>query len=360
MVRYPLKICSVVGARPQFIKAASVSRALSERGINEILVHTGQHYDANLSDNLFKELDVPAPRYHLGVGSGTHAAQTGTMLPAIEECLEREGPRAVLVYGDTNTTLAGALAAAKINIPVAHVEAGVRSFNRTMPEEINRVVVDHISSSLFCPSDVAVSNLAREGIKAGVFQIGDVMLDVLQSNLREAEVDMSLLDELDLERNGFVVMTIHRAANTDSEERLRSIINGLQDVAATLPVVFPVHPRTRQCLSKYGIDAPSLRLLNPLSYLSMLSLQAHARVVVTDSGGMQKEAYWLRTPCITVRDETEWVETVRSGWNCLVSANAKEIARQVLTASAPSDYRDLYGDGRAGQHLADALINQFT
>lgn len=318
-----LKIVSIVGARPQFIKAAALSRELRKKH-NEILVHTGQHYDENMSDIFFEELDIPRPNYALGIGSGPHGAQTGAMLAGIETILLNEKPNWTLVYGDTNSTLAGALAAAKLHIPVAHVEAGLRSFNRAMPEEINRVLTDHIASLLFCPTQTALENLSREGITQGAYLSGDVMWDALQFARSRAREGSDILQRLGLMEKGFLLATLHRAENTDDPARLRAILSAFDALAE--PLVFPVHPRTQKALSALGWQpAAHIRLLEPLGYLDMVRLQESARLVLTDSGGMQKEAFWLGTPCITLREETEWVETLQAGWNALAGSDPRRI-----------------------------------
>jgi UDP-N-acetylglucosamine 2-epimerase len=346
-----VKVLTVVGARPQIIKAAAVSGPL-RRAVREVLVHTGQHYDAQMSDQFFRELDVPAPDHHLGVGSAPHGVQTGRMLAALEPVLEEERPDRVLVYGDTNSTLAGALAAAKRRIPVVHVEAGLRSYNRAMPEEINRVVTDHLAELLCCPGDRAVRNLAAEGITRGVHVTGDVMRDLLERV--GPSLDGGALTRLGLTAGGYSVLTLHRPHNTDDAERLAAILGALAD--ADELIVFPVHPRTRHALT--AADRPrvgALQMIEPLGYRDMLTLQQHARLVLTDSGGVQKEAYWLGVPCITLRDETEWVETVEAGWNRLVGSDAAAIRGALSDVSRPSVRPDLYGDGRAAEHVA-ALV----
>lgn len=320
-----MKIVTIVGARPQFIKCAPVSRALRAEH-TEVLVHTGQHYDANMSDVFFTELAIPAPDYHLGIGSGPQGEQTGRMLAAIEKVLLREEPDMVLVYGDTNSTLAGALAAVKLHIPVAHVEAGLRSFDRSMPEEINRVVTDHVSDLLFCPTQTAVDNLAAEGITTGVHLTGDVMVDALLYNTGIAEESSTVLEDLGLVGGEYSVATVHRASNTDTEENLRSIVEAFGEIDG--PIVFPAHPRTVKYLKEYGLYdhlPENIRLTEPLAYLDMLHLMRHARMILTDSGGVQKEAYILKVPCVTLRENTEWVETLVDGWNVLVGADRERI-----------------------------------
>jgi UDP-GlcNAc3NAcA epimerase len=358
-----MKIVTVIGARPQFIKAAVVSRWLRQTpGCEEILVHTGQHYDENMSDVFFHELEIPKPTYHLGIGSGGHGAQTGRMLEAIEKVLLETKPDKLLIYGDTNSTLAGALAAAKLHIPVAHVEAGLRSFNRKMPEEINRVVADHLSTWLFAPTEAAVENLCNEGIAdEKVHLAGDVMYDA--AIYYGARTRADTLAKLGLASKGYVLATIHRAENTDAGPRLHGVFAGLNAVAQEMPVVLPLHPRTRAALTRENLldrCSPNLRLLDPLGYLDMVMLEKHARVIATDSGGVQKEAFFHRVPCVTLRDETEWVELVELGWNRLVPpTDAGTIEAGVLTSlrdtkthSAPAD---LYGGGKAGEAITRLL-----
>lgn len=321
-----MKVVSIVGARPQFIKSAPVSQELRQVA-QEILVHTGQHYDDAMSGVFFRDLNLPDPDYHLGVGSGTQAHQTGEMLKKIEEVLLREKPECVLVYGDTNSTLAGALAAAKLHIPVAHVEAGLRSFNRRMPEEINRVMTDHLSALLLCPTETAVRNLDREGVSKGVHLIGDVMYDAFLNGVEIATKSSTILDRLKLRGERFVVATVHRAENTDQFHRLEGIVTALVRLAeAGRTVVFPVHPRTRKQLSTLSFKhSDRFMHIEPVSFLDMMALQSRADLILTDSGGIQKEAHWLRIPCLTLRDDTEWVETVESGWNRLVGADPQRI-----------------------------------
>lgn len=298
-----MKIISIVGARPQFIKCAPLSREL-RKVHQEILVHTGQHYDPDMSDIFFEELNIPKPDYNLGIGSGNHGEQTGKMLTEIEKVILKEQPDLMLVYGDTNSTLAGALAAVKHRIRVAHVEAGLRSFDRNMPEEINRVLIDHISDILFCPTQTAVDNLSKEGITQGVNLVGDVMLDALTYNLEVAKKKSRIIEELELEERKYLVTTVHRPGNTDSIDNMRSIIEALGE--SGMPVVFPVHPRTEKFLQEYGLLMPAnVRLIKPLGYLDMLMLMANARKILTDSGGVLKEAYMLGVPCITLRENTD-------------------------------------------------------
>lgn len=348
-----MKVVSVVGARPQFIKAAAVSRIL-RRQHREILLHTGQHYDDLMSDVFFRELDLPPPDVNLGVGSASHGRQTGEMLIGIERVLLEERPDRVLVYGDTNSTLAGALATAKLGIPLAHVEAGLRSFNRAMPEEINRVVADRLSDLLFCPTQTAVENLAREGITSGVHWVGDVMYDLLLQSLPLAERCSDILRRLGLGPGTYLLATVHRAGNTDVRENLSAIIAGLNAVGET--VVFPLHPRTRHALAQWGIaPGENVRLIEPVGYLDMLILEKNARLILTDSGGVQKEAYWLGIPCLTLREETEWVETVEAGWNVLVGTSPERIVEAVHTFHPQGERPALFGDGRAGEKIVELL-----
>lgn len=311
------KIFTVLGARPQFIKAAPVSQALSQSGLDEVIVHTGQHFDALMSDVFFDELAIPKPAYNLEVNSLGHGAMTGRMLEKLEETMLAEKPDLVLIYGDTNSTLAGALAGAKLNIPVAHVEAGLRSFNRRMPEEINRIVADHVSALLFCPTQTAVANLAAEGVTKGVHAVGDVMFDATLAAVKRAGGRSSILETHGLRPGSYAVATIHRAENTDDAERFARVIAWLEAAARETPVVMPVHPRTRKLLAGRGLTPAGLTLIDPVGYLDMARLLSQAAAVFTDSGGLQKEAYFHRVPCVTLRDETEWVETIEAGWNRL-------------------------------------------
>jgi UDP-GlcNAc3NAcA epimerase len=351
-----MKVVSVVGARPQFIKAAALSRELRKRHL-EILVHTGQHYDYRMSGIFFDGLELPAPDVNLEVGSGTHGSQTGLMLAGIERVLLREQPECVIVYGDTNSTLAGALAAAKLSIPLVHVEAGLRSFNRTMPEEINRVLADHLSALLLCPSQTAVANLASEGIHQNVHLVGDVMHDVLEwTRHRITTTATNVVVRLGLKPGRFVLTTVHRSENTDDGARLRGILDALNQLDE--PVVFPVHPRAQKAITASGVlVSPHVQMIEPLGYVDMIAVTAAARLVLTDSGGLQKEAYWLAVPCVTLRNETEWVETVQVGWNTLVGTDALRIVEAARTFAPPVTRPSLYGDGAAAPRC-EALIDR--
>lgn len=350
-----MKISTVVGARPQFIKAAPVSRELRQNH-QEILIHTGQHYDANMSDVFFEELHIPKPDYNLGIGSGHHGAQTGAILEKVEEVLLKEQPDALLVYGDTNSTLAGALAAAKLHIPVIHIEAGLRSFNRRMPEEINRVLTDHISEWLFCPTDTAVQNLAQEGITKGVYQVGDVMYDAFRFNQELARQKSQVIDQLGLQTKEYILCTIHRAENTDDPSRLKEILTALGKVQKQ--VVLPLHPRTRKIIGEQGLGdllKENISVIEPVGYLDMIALEVNAWKLVTDSGGVQKEAYFAEVPCITMRDETEWVETVKVGWNILTGAVGEKILSAVETFEPPAEHPPIFGDGHSAKQLISYL-----
>ncbi|MFM9889663.1 MAG: non-hydrolyzing UDP-N-acetylglucosamine 2-epimerase [Rickettsiales bacterium] len=341
-------VLSVVGARPQFIKAAPVSRALAVAGITEIMVHTGQHFDDAMSAQFFREFDMPAPKHHLAIHSLGHGAMTGRMLEAIEAILLEEKPALMLVYGDTNSTLAGALAAAKLGIPIAHVEAGLRSFNRAMPEEINRVMVDHLSALLFCPTATAVAHLARENIQHGVVHVGDVMMDATQAAIERAGAHSTILNDLALTPKSYALATLHRAENTDDPTRFAALLAWLEAQGAEQPIVMPVHPRTQKLLDGLPVLPRNIRLIPPLAYLDMAWLLHHACALYTDSGGLQKEAYFHRVPCVTLRDETEWVETVDAGWNRLWTA----------ADYAPRRDIDDYGMGDASIKIA-ARIAEF-
>jgi UDP-GlcNAc3NAcA epimerase len=347
-----MTILTIVGARPQFIKAAPVSRALHQRH-RQILLHTGQHYDDNMSASLFRELGLPEPDRNLGIGSGRHGAQTGAMLAGIEAAIVEWPPDLVLVYGDTNSTLAAALAASKLGVPIAHVEAGLRSFNRSMPEEVNRVLTDHLSSQLFCPSQHAADNLAAEGITCGVHVVGDVMVDQL-AWASDAAAASPVLDTLGVGGGDYYLATLHRAENVDNGARLAAITRALDALGGR--VAFPVHPRTRAALADAGYrPGANVSLMDPVGYLDMIRLQQGARAILTDSGGLQKEAYWLGVPCVTLRDETEWVETVAAGWNVLAGADTARIVEAARASVRPGERPALYGAAGAAQRIVDRL-----
>ncbi|WP_272698908.1 non-hydrolyzing UDP-N-acetylglucosamine 2-epimerase [Desulfovibrio sp. Fe33] len=364
-----LKLVTVVGARPQFIKGAALSRAFAAHnaagrgpGISEFLVHTGQHYDHAMSQAFFDELEIAEPDVNLGVGSGPHGSQTARMLEGLERVLAERRPDAVVVYGDTNSTLAGALAAAKLRLPVVHVEAGLRSFDKAMPEEINRVLTDHLSTLLFCPTRTAVENLRRESLAGGVSLAGDVMYDSILYYRERAMAGEAPLSGL--APGEYLLATVHRAANTGGRERLGAILAGLGDMARTAPVVLVLHPRTRGAMESFGLAAPDgVRVAPPLPYLAMVRLQAEAMGVVTDSGGMQKEAFFLGRPCLTLRGETEWPETVELGANTLAGADREAMAGWLESLArgeraVPVDARP-YGDGRAAERMVEILVNHF-
>lgn len=348
-----MKVLSVVGARPEFIQAAPLSSELRAKH-REILVHTGQHYDYLMSQVFFRDLDIPEPDHNLGVGSGTHGRQTAEMLLRLEEVILREQPDLVLVRGDTNSTLAGALVAAKLGVRVAHVEAGARSFRRDMPEEINRLVADRLADLLFCIAPSAVGNLAAEGITSGVHYVGDVMYDALLRYRPIAESRSTILARHGLSPKRYVLATVHRASNTDDAVNLRNIVAAFNDIEEI--VVFPVHPRTRKALASLGLTFhPNVRAIEPVGYLDMLALESGARIIVTDSGGVTREAYFLGVPCITLRDETEHVETVECGWNTLVGTNPERILNAVRAFRADRPRPPIFGDGTAARKIVSIL-----
>jgi len=350
------KVVSVVGARPQFIKLAVMCGALeAEVAVTHRIVHTGQHYDIQMNDVFFQDLAIPAPDHHLGVGSGTHGAQTGEMMKRLEPVLMDERPDWVLLYGDTNSTLAGAVIGAKLALRVAHVEAGLRSFNRTMPEEINRVVADHLSDLLFCPTRTAVRNLEREGLGDRAILTGDVMYDAALQYRAAAEARVGQLAR-QWRPGEFALATVHRAENTDDPRRLAAIMTALEEIAARFcPVLLPLHPRTRKMMVSWGISAVAVTILEPVSYLDMLLLEGRARFVLTDSGGVQKEAYFARVPCITIRDETEWLETLENGCNVLAGADAQAIVGAAKAAPGAGPWTAAYGDGCSARTIVAAL-----
>jgi len=356
-----MKIVSIVGARPQFIKAILVSREL-RKNCKEVLVHTGQHYDRELSGIFFDELGIPQPNYNLEVGSDTHAKQTGKMIMSIEPVLLREKPDMVLVYGDTNSTLAGALTAVKLHIPVAHVEAGPRMFDKSMPEELNRVLTDHVSSLLFAPTQTSVDNLKAEGIRKGVYLTGDVMLDSFAYFSKVAQENSKIFDNLNLKRGEYLLATVHRARNTEIEANLHNLVDAFMSIDEK--IVFPVHPRTEKYLKQYGLyrklrDAPNMLLITPVGYLDSVMLTANAKKVLTDSGGLQKEAYFSRVPCITLDEATGWPETVEDGWNTLTGSDGKKIIWAVNHFQPEHKQREIFGDGKAADKIIK-IISSFA
>lgn len=358
-----MKILTVIGARPQFIKASVVSKALSGRnGVREVIVHTGQHFDANMSEVFFEQLGIPRPDYHLDIHGGTHGSMTARMLQAVEAILLDEAPDAVLVYGDTNSTLAGALAAVKLHIPVAHVEAGLRSFNLRMPEEVNRILTDRVSQWLFTPTEVAAQNLRAEGVSSdSIFQVGDVMYDVALYHAERVTERGRVMEEHGLAPRGYILATVHRAENTDDPARMAAILDGLAGAGRRLPIVWPLHPRTRDVLAKSGrLEAlkPYVRVIDPVGYLDMIQLEKYAAVIATDSGGVQKEAFFHQVPCVTLRDETEWVELVQTGWNRLASPASDSKISDAIISAVGTQGRPItpYGQGDASSRIVESLL----
>ncbi len=345
-----MRILTVIGARPQFIKASVVCKVLRQRH-EEILIHTGQHYDDEMSDVFFRTMGIPEPDYNLEVGSGPHGWQKARMLEGIEKIIMERKPEWMLVYGDTNSTLAGALAAVKVHVPVAHVEAGLRSFNMKMPEEVNRKLTDHISRLLFCPTKTAIQNLENEGLRDGVHLVGDVMYDAA---LEYSSIKTDILERNHLKSKKFLMLTVHRPANTDNRQNLENIFSALEGH----DVIFPAHPRTVSFIAKHGINVPkNITLIKPVNYIDSLALTKNASKLLTDSGGMQKEAYFLGTPCITLREETEWVETVQDGWNILVGADKVAIARAIDDFSPKAERKASYGDGHSAKKIVEIMEN---
>jgi UDP-GlcNAc3NAcA epimerase len=359
-----VKIMTIVGARPQFIKASAISRAIQNHfnsTIEEVIVHTGQHFDANMSDVFFEQLGIPKPQYFLNIGGSSHGAMTGRMLESIEEVLLSEKPDCVLVYGDTNSTLAGGLAASKLHIPVAHVEAGLRSFNRQMPEEINRILTDHLSTFLFCPTQVSVNHLKTEGIEKGVHLVGDVMYDVALFYGQIADENTKILSALNLEKKNYFLVTCHRAENTNNKDRLKNILMALHELAQHTEVVFPIHPRTIKLINEYKLVEylKNIKVIQPLSYLDLVTLQKSAKGILTDSGGIQKEAFFYQIPCVTLRDETEWVETIELGWNQLVGACSSSILNTCQNLSKGKTEFNPYGNGQTSLKILNFILESY-
>lgn len=358
-----MRILTVVGARPQFVKAAAVSRALlKNEKIKEIIVHTGQHFDNNMSDVFFQEMDIPRPDYNLQIHSGSHGAMTGRMMEGLEEIMLKEKPDYVLIYGDTNSTLAGAVTASKIHIPIAHVESGLRSFNMRMPEEVNRILADRLSAFLFCPTSQAIDNLKREGYDnfgGKIVFSGDVMFDAAMYYTQKSEENSKILDTLALKGKPFILATIHRAENTDNAQNLSAIFSAFTTLAHECPVVLPLHPRTRKLIQSHNISTAGVTLIDPVGYFDMLQLIRNARLVITDSGGLQKEAYFFGKPCITTRNETEWTELVTYGYNILTGADSNKIleAYQQMRDKQITSDDNLYGQGDASDKIAQALFH---
>lgn len=361
-----IKILTIVGARPQFVKASAISRVILNNfkdKIKEIIVHTGQHYDENMSFSFFDELKIPKPKFNLEISGGKHGNMTGRMIEAIEKVLIIEKPDWVLLYGDTNSTLAGAISASKLNIRIAHVEAGLRSFNMKMPEEINRTLTDRVSSLLFCPTTSAVSNLQKEGVVKGVHNVGDVMYDVALFYEKLSKNTSKIKSKINLkEQDKFILATVHRAENTDDPNKLKEILNALAEISKNNPIVFPIHPRTLKLINDYKFNylLENIIVLSPLSFLEMIDLEKSSSLIITDSGGVQKEAFFYETRCLTIRDETEWIETIESGGNKLISADSNLIVKEaklILTSNSKVQFKDKpYGDGNAAFDILTTII----
>jgi UDP-GlcNAc3NAcA epimerase len=364
-----MKIVTIIGTRPQFIKASALSRVIrihnqninNQEKIEEIIVHTGQHFDKNMSDIFFSELEISKPDYNLKVSNLTHGAMTGRMLESIENILQNEQPNLILIYGDTNSTLAGALAASKLHIPIVHIEAGLRSFNNKMPEEINRILVDRISTQLFCPTQTAVNNLNNEGITQGIYNVGDIMYDVTLHYQEKAKQQINL-NQWKVKEKGYVLCTIHRAENTDNIARLSSILEALREIAIETQVLLPIHPRTKQLIQKLNKEEwlNGITILKPLSYLEMLRLEISAKAILTDSGGVQKEAFFNHVPCITMRDETEWVETVELGWNLIAGANKEKILATYNDTKMKKTNGTPYGNGQSSLKILQKILSDIN
>ena len=361
-----MKIVTVLGARPQFIKAAILSKELRKNN-QEIIIHTGQHYDIEMSDIFFEEMDIPTPDYNLGVGSASHAEQTAEMMLKLEKCFNSLNPDLILLYGDTNSTLAATITAAKLEIPIAHVEAGPRMFDKSVPEEMNRIVTDHLSTLLFAPTQKSMENLKHEGLKEGVFLTGDVMFDLFLYFSKEADKRSDIFKNLDLKEKDYILVTVHRARNTDTKENLEAITGAFLDISATEKIIFPVHPRTIKFLREYGLYEslnrnPNIKLIKPVGYLDMNVLTRNAKKIVTDSGGLQREAYYAQVPCITLDTSTGWQETVEAGWNILFEEykdkefiEQDKITETILAFKPKSKHEDIFGDGRAAQKICKII-----
>lgn len=355
-----MKILTVAGTRPQLVKIAAVSRKLRKE-FDEVLVNSGQHYDYNMAGVFFEELNIPKPDYDLGVGSGAHGKQTGEMMIKLEDVFDKEQPDVVLVYGDTNSTLAGALVASKRLIPLIHIEAGLRSYNKAMPEEQNRILTDNLSDLLFIPSDVAKQNLSKEGITEGIHNVGDVMMDAVFYNMDLAE-EKHELEDYELTKGEYILGTIHRAENTNDKEKLTAILESFAKLDKT--VYLPLHPRTKKLINEYGIsniveDSDNIKIVEPISYLEMLLLEKNAYAIVTDSGGVQKEAYFSKVPCLTLRDQTEWTETVELGWNKLINPLTDDLSKELLQIKPGKDIFDVYGDGNAADKIVSLIKEHY-
>jgi len=350
-----MKIVSIIGARPQFIKEAPLLNELKKKH-KVLIIHTGQHYDNEMSNVFFKELNIPKPHYNLGIGSGLHGKQTGEMLASIEKVLIKEKPELVIVFGDTNTTLAGAIAASKLNIKIAHIESGMRSFDRTMPEETNRVLTDHISNILLCSTKESIANLKIEGVK-NLHLVGDVMIDSIKSNIKSIEDKSNIMKRLGLKRKDYILATVHRASNTDNKNNLQNIVDAF--IESKEKIIFPVHPRTYKYLKLYGLDKKlkksNIVLIKPIGYFDMLVLEKNAKKITTDSGGVQKEAYFFKVPCITLRNSTEWVETVKDKWNILTGANKSKIIKAIINFSPKGKQHEDYGKGNASKNIVNVI-----
>jgi len=352
-----MKFVSIVGARPQFIKLAPFSK-FARKWFREIIVHTGQHYDRNMSGTFFSELNIPEPDYNLGVEEISQAKQTGKMLIAIEEVLEKEKPDLVVVFGDTNSTLAGALAASKLNIPIAHIEAGLRSFNKTMPEEINRVITDHCSDFLFAPTVTAVKNLEAEGLKDKTFLCGDIMLDSLVIFKEKALKKSRILESLNIKSGKYILLTLHRSYTVDEQKLLKQVLYNLS--ICNHQIVFPVHPRTRKMLKQFEIViGPNIKVIDPVGYLDFINLESNAKMIITDSGGVQKEAYLLKIPCLTLRPETEWVETVETGWNLILGNDGNGLLEAISSFQPPLEHPEIFGQYSCAEKMVDVLRQYF-